>query len=294
MNKDPVKIIEEKYDVRQIRQIFSEGTVHQIPIIDDNVVLKDVVYKTDISGNVNEIYMESKLSNPVVIMAGGKGARLDPFTRVLPKALIPVGEKPIIEIIMDEFAKYGMTNFIISINHKAKMIKAYLEDFKKDYSIKYINEDKPLGTAGVLKCLEGEIKTPFFVSNCDVLIKSDYYSINKFHRKGNYALTLVGSTQFHIVPYGVCEIDNGGELKKIVEKPEFDFLANTGMYIINPEVLRYIPKAKSYHMTELIGILKTNNEKVGVFPISEKSWIDVGQWEEYKKAIEYMSKYDEG
>ena len=108
----------------------------------------------------------------IMIMAGGKGVRLDPFTRILPKALIPIGEKPVIEIIMDEYARQGMRTFYISVNNKSKMIKAYFGDQDSDYNIAFIDEDKPLGTAGSLKFLSDKFDSPFFVSNCDVIEKT--------------------------------------------------------------------------------------------------------------------------
>ena len=221
-------------------------------------------------------------------MAGGKGTRLAPFTYILPKPLIPIGEKPVIEIIIDEYIKFGVNNFFISVNHKANMIKAYFEDINHEYSIGYVIEDKPLGTAGSLKYLEGKIDSDFFVSNCDIIIKENYNSIYDFHKKNDNILTLVSSMQHHTIPYGVCEIENGGTLKSITEKPQYDFLVNTGMYILSPEALKYIPENEFFHITHLIEKLKDDGKKVGVFPVSEKSWIDIGQWTEYKKAVEFL------
>ena len=146
----------------------------------------------------------------------------------------------------------------------------------------------PLGTAGGLKYLEKRIDTPFFVSNCDIIIQCDYFDIYKFHKKANFDLTLVSSIQHHIIPYGVCKLENDGSLKTIREKPEYDFLVNTGMYILNPDILKFIPKNKSFDMTDLIKCLKEEKKKIGVYPVSKKSWIDVGQWEEYKKATKNL------
>jgi len=126
------------------------------------------------------------------------------------------------------------------------------------------------------------------VSNCDIIIKGDYSKIYKFHKKGKYLLTLVGSMQHYTIPYGVCEIKNGGELETIREKPEYDFLVNAGMYLLEPSVLKFIPENRFYHITDLIKELQKNNQKVGVFPVSEKSYIDVGQWEEYKKTMKEL------
>lgn len=276
------------YNDDEIRNIFNTTAIKHLPIIDDGKLI-NLITEEEYFG-IKKQPKYNKLNLPVVIMAGGKGARLDPITRILPKPLIPIGNRAMIEVIMDEYAKYGMKNFYISINYKSKIIRAYFEENESDYNFKYIIEDKPLGTAGALKYLEGKINSHFFVSNCDILIKEDYSKIYEFHKKGSFALTLVASMQNYVLPYGVCEIKNGGELKNMIEKPQYDFLVNTGMYIINPEILHLIPKNEIFHTTQLIKKLKKNEYKIGVFPVSEKSWVDVGQWDEYKKSIENIFK----
>ena len=281
------KYVEENFEIEDAKQLMLTYSIELIPVVDNSREVVDIIEWEDLfKKKKKEEYAQIDL--PVVIMAGGKGTRLDPFTRILPKPLIPIGDKPIIEVIMDEYAKFGMKNFYISINHKGKMIKAYFEDNERDYNFSFIDEDKPLGTAGALKYLEGKIDSPFFVSNCDIIIKDDYTKIYDFHKKGNYAITLVASLQNHIIPYGVCEIENGGILKSIKEKPEYDFLVNTGMYILNPEVLQYIPKDEFFQITQLMEKLQTKGFKIGVYPVSEKSWIDVGHWTEYKKSVEML------
>jgi len=224
-------------------------------------------------------------------MAGGSGTRLDPFTRILPKPLIPIGDKPVIEILIERFAKYGSRCFYISLNYKSRIVKAFFEDYVKEYNISFIDEEKPLGTAGSLKLLAGKIKTTFIVSNCDILVQEDYNKIVEFHREGQYMLTIVGSVQHHVVPYGVCKTDIGGGLVDFEEKPKYDFLVNTGMYVLDPGVLKYIPPGKEFDMTELIHDLVQKGKKIGVFPVSEKSWIDIGQWEQYKKAVEDLHSF---
>lgn len=258
-----------------------EESVEWLPVLDSGVLV-DIISKEDVSIKYEDVIPKTKqLDLPVVIMAGGKGTRLDPFTRILPKALIPLGEKPIIEVIMDKFAVYGVSDFIIAVNHKHKMIKAFFEDRKSKYNISYIDEDKPLGTAGAIKLLENQINTPFFVSNCDIIIKCDYSSILNFHQENNATITIVASMQHHTIPYGICELKDNGSLDVIKEKPEYDFLVNTGMYILNPEILSYIPHDTYFDMTDLINAVKKDNQSVSIYPVSEKSWIDVGQWEEY-------------
>lgn len=271
----------------EVIDFFKSTVVKQIPILDNgemiNLITEEGYFNIKTERKRNEIKL------PVVIMAGGKGTRLDPFTRILPKPLIPIGEKAMIEIIMDEFRKYGMNDFYISVNHKLKMIKAFFEDSNNYSSIKFIDEKIPLGTAGALKFLENEINDSFFVSNCDVIIHEDYSKIYEFHKNNNYDLTLVASMKNYVIPYGVCEIENGGNLKEIKEKPEYDLLVNTGMYLLEPHTLKHIPPNKFFHITNLINELQKENFKIGVYPISEKSWVDVGEWDEYKKALNYFS-----
>lgn len=284
------KYLKRGYSKEEILECYKSEIVECLPVL-ENGKLVDVILHSDFQNkDVIEPSRKESLDLPVVIMAGGKGTRLDPFTRILPKALIPIGEKPIIEIIMNEYAKYGMRNFYISVNNKSKMIKAYFGEQDSDYNICFIDEDKPLGTAGALRFLKDKFNRPFFVSNCDIIVKSNYYEILKYHKESEYDLTLVGSMQHRTIPYGVCKFENGGLLKSIKEKPEYDFLVNTGMYLLNPHVLRYIPENTYFDMTELINLLQKNRRRVGVYPVSAKSWIDIGQLTEYKTTIRELTE----
>lgn len=272
------------YKLQNAISMFSKGTIEHLPVLNNNK-LEKIITERDIYIEKQTKKSYPKIDVPVVIMAGGKGTRMEPITNILPKPLIPIGDKTMIEVIMEEYAKYGIDNFHISVNYKANMIKAYFEYSEKRYNINYINEVKPLGTAGALKYLQGILNTPFFVSNCDIIIKDDYCKIYDFHKKQDFILSVITSLQHLKIPYGVCEIDERGCLTKIKEKPEYDFLVNTGMYILNPEALNYIPTDTFFNITDLIKELLINGKKVGVYPVSEKSYIDVGQWAEYKRAI---------
>ncbi len=270
----------------EAKKLFKNNDlILDIPILNKKFQLIKIISRSDffftkpIKKNIN-------IRNcPVVIMAGGKGTRLDPFTRVLPKPLIPYGNDPIIKVIMDSFKSFGSSKFYISINEKSSMIKSYFYDHKIAYNIKYIEEKKPLGTAGSLKLLEKKIKNTFFVINSDVLIHSYYPSIIEFHKNNSNDLTLISSMRNYKIPYGVCTFDKSGKLKKILEKPSYDHFVNTGLYVVEPRILKLIPVNVKFDMTKLINKVKENNMKVGVFPISEHSWSDVGEWTEYKKSI---------
>jgi len=277
------------YSLDEVKKIFLNKKISALPVVNNKNHVIEVVLRSNVLEKHQQIY--DRIQADVVIMAGGKGARLDPFTRILPKPLIPVGDKTIIETVMNEYLLFGMHNFFLSINHKREMIKAYFSGNNSQYSISYIEESIPLGTAGSLKLLPKSISKPFFVSNCDVVIKADYADFFQFHIDGEFALTLVASMQHHKISYGVCELDQAGTLKNINEKPEFNFLVNTGMYLINPDILGYIPDNCIFNMTDLIDLLKEKGLKIGVYPVSEKSWIDIGQWAEYKEGVKRLNVF---
>jgi len=285
-NKKP-KTANIKYDIKQIKDMMLKHQIECVPVVSDNREVLDVLtWKNVFSGK--PMVKGRSLNIQVVIMAGGKGTRLDPFTRILPKPLIPIGDKPIIEIIMDRFVQSGIREFVLSLGHKAKMIKSYFEDSEEKYNIRYIEEKKPLGTAGSLLLGKAILRAPFIVTNCDIIVESDCSEIIKFHKDNKNDITLVVSCRRFVVPYGICEIENGGSLKSMNEKPGYDLLVNTGMYVLEKKIIDLIPKNKAINMNELVESAKNKGLKIGVFPINEGSWIDIGQWEEYRKAVEKM------
>jgi dTDP-glucose pyrophosphorylase len=276
--------LKENHSFNEALKLFEDENVVAVPIL-KNGKLIDLLHQKNFK-IIDKGSSELKKKNiKTVIMAGGKGTRLDPFTKVLPKPLIPIGDDPIIKIIMDEFISHGLDSFYITLKDKARMIKAYFHDHDMGYKIKFIDENKPLGTAGSLKLLEGVLDDVFFVSNCDIIVKSNYAEVLSFHNEGDYLITVLGSMKQHSVPYGICEIEKDGKLKSITEKPKFDYLVNTGLYVVNPEVIKLIPKDTYFDMTDLLANLMSKGKRVGLYPISEKSWIDVGQWEDLNNAL---------
>lgn len=282
MNTNPITL-RENYDIKDVKELMLKKQIECIPILGDKNRIVSALWWREIFGNVAK--PKKKINLPVVIMAGGEGTRLFPFTKVLPKPLMLIGDKPISELIMERFSEYGCRKIFFSVNYKSNIVKAYFDDFEHPYIINYIKETKPLGTAGSIGLLKNKIKTTVFVSNCDILIEADYSDILEFHRKNNNKITLVGSMKHFTIAYGVCKTGKSGKLNRIEEKPEYDFLVNTGMYVLEPDVLRKIPVDRQYHMTELINSYMARNEKVGVYPISEKSWLDIGQMEELKNTL---------
>lgn len=281
--------VNEAYELDEVKKNILELRISAIPVLNQDKKIVDILFWNTIFDLHEHKSFKTKLTNPVIIMAGGKGSRLDPFTRILPKPLIPIGEKAVIEIIIDKFfIENDIRNFYLTLNHKAKIIKSYFEELEPEYNVEYVVEDKPLGTAGSMKLLNKNFTEPIIVTNCDIIIDCDYASLVDFHKDKGFDLTIAASFKKYKIPYGICEIENGGELTKINEKPEYDYLVNTGMYVINPQTINLIPENKYFDMTDFIETIKNNGGKVGVYPISENSWIDTGEWSEYKKAVERL------
>ena len=276
------------YDLETVKKEILERKIVYVPVVNKEKHIIEFIVWDSLFDNKIIRKPKEKLNAEVVIMAGGKGTRLDPFTRILPKPLIPIGDKSILEIIIEKFTDYQVNEFYVSVNHKAKIIKSYFEEIQPDYVINYLYEEKPLGTIGALKQLEGIISREIILTNCDIIIDADYLDLLKHHKDQDNDITIVASLKHYNIPYGICEIKNGGILISIKEKPEYDFLVNTGMYVINPEILKYIPNDSFYNATDLIERLIKDKRKIGIYPVSENSWIDTGEWVEYKNALKRM------
>ena len=272
-------------DISNIKKQMLDMKIECMPIVNQNDELVNVYFWEDFFGK--EIKKNKKnLDLPVVIMAGGKGTRLKPLTNIIPKPLIPVGERTILEEIMDCFVSVGCKDYYLSVNHKVETIKHYFNQLDNpDYNINYFQEPKPLGTAGSMYLLKGKINKTFFVSNCDILINQDIEEIYNYHKSNNNAITMVSALKHFKIPYGTIKTGTEGIFKEMTEKPELTYQINTGVYIIEPFVLDFIPENTFYHITHLIQDIHNKGQKVGVFPISEGSWKDIGQWDEYLKMI---------
>jgi len=280
--------VEEGFSQEDIEGIFLNTVARAVPVVGVNGALQDIILKDVFFDGKGEAQIKGMMSYPVVIMAGGEGTRLAPFTNILPKPLLPLGDDPVIKVIMDRFNAAGVDEFYIAVNSKKQMIKGYFHDHKSPYKIHFIDEDEPLGTAGALGLVKENIKTNFFVVNCDIVLDVDYDDVVRFHNTEGFDLTLVASLKHFTVPYGVCNVDKQGLLVSMHEKPEQDLLVNTGLYFVNSSVLNFISGDEFLHMTDLIHILKEKGFKVGVYPVTEKSWLDVGQWEEYSETLKQL------
>ncbi len=291
-NRQTIFIEEGNVNKKKIKQIFLNKKIEILPLINKNEKITKIILKTDIfKRSKRKKFNKNSLSKiKVVVMAGGKGQRLDPITRIFPKPLVPIKDKTALENIIDSFSKFGVKKFFFVVNHKADLIKAYFKNKNLlGTRIQYLNETKPLGTAGGLEKLRGKIKGNFVVSNCDVIFDFNFNKLIKTHVNKKNDLTLVTSNQTSILPYGVCKINSQNELMKIHEKPKYKHLITTGLYILNSSVLNLIPKNKFLDMNQLIEISKNNKKRIGIFKISQKSWQDIGQLHEYKKKVNLLS-----
>lgn len=255
-----------------------------MPVVSHDGDLLEVYSWVELFGTKSHS-LRQKLDVPIVIMAGGEGTRLKPLTYVIPKPLIPLNEKTILEIIMDQFLEIGSKKFYISVNYKHEILRYYLENTKAEYDIEYFKEEKPLGTIGSVSLLKGIVKTPFFVTNCDIIIDQDYRDVYDYHIQNNNSITIVSAVKSQKIPYGVIKSGDEGLLLELTEKPENSYLINTGVYILNPELINEIPENTFYHITELIVKVQSLGGRVGCFPVSEKSWTDIGDWSEYLNYI---------
>ena len=226
---------------------------------------------------------------PVVIMAGGKGTRLYPYTKILPKPLIPIGDIPIMERIIQIFRRYGVQQFYATVNYKKSMIKSYFAENMGNFSLRYVEENQPLGTAGSLSLIEETFDTPFIVTNCDILIHADYADIFQYHQAAGNELTMVTALKNIVVPYGVIHSSGNGRIDSMEEKPKLSYFVNTGMYILNPKLLQEIPQEVCFHMTDLADQLLKEGRKVGMYPISEDSFLDMGEFEEMRRMEEKLN-----
>lgn len=275
------KIAKEDTPLEIIKKEMLQYRMEFMPVIDNANHIISVHFW-------DEVFLEQKLPPkkqfklPVVIMAGGFGTRLKPLTNVLPKPLIPLGETTIIEEIFEKFGNHGCSEFFISVNYKAELIEFYLKNQDLPYKLNYFKEDKPMGTAGSLSLLKGRINQTFFVNNCDILIDQDYSEILDFHIQNKNEITIVAALKNYPIPYGVIEAGSNGVLLNIQEKPEYTFKINSGMYILEPQLLNEIPENLHFHITQLIEKVKNREGHIGVFPVSEASWKDIGSWDEYK------------
>ena len=290
MNKEPKAIYRKEINVA--KEFMEKYAITALPIITTKHMISDIIFKEEkIGGSEKDDNVLEQV--PVVVMAGGKGTRLYPYTKILPKPLIPIGDVPIMERIINNFRDYGVKDFYATVNYKKGMIKSYFAEAVTNYKESYVEEKRPLGTAGSLQLIDGKFKEPFIVTNCDILIHTNYADMYRYHIESENELTIVTALKNIVVPYGVIRASENGRIECMEEKPRLSYFVNTGMYILNPDLLKEIPEDTFFHMTDLADKLLAQGRQVGMYPISEDSFLDMGEFEEMHRMEQKLNLMSE-
>lgn len=249
---------------------------HQLPILDESHRLVGLY-------TIDEILVSGQRSNPVVIMAGGEGKRLQPLTEKCPKPMLQVGGKPVLETILNNFIDQGFSRFYMSVHYKSEVIREYFGDGSHwGVEINYINESRPLGTAGALSMLPGDVHESVIVINGDILTKINYGQLLGFHERYGSNATMCVRMYQDMIPYGVVTMENS-RLLKIEEKPVRQCYVNAGIYVLNKNALEMIPMNTFFNMPDVFERLIREGKCVTAYPI-EEYWIDIGRINDYEQA----------
>ncbi len=260
--------------------LMRRKTLHHLPLTDENHRLVGLATLDDLIGAVDH-------PNWVILMVGGLGTRLHPLTKECPKPLLKVGGKPILEIIIESFAEQGFKQIFLSVNYKAEMIQDYFgEGNRWGIQVSYIHEKERLGTAGALSLLPERPTTPMIVMNGDILTRTSFDSLLKFHEAQDAVATMAVREYDFQVPYGVVRMD-GSKIEAIEEKPLQRFFVNAGIYVLSPEVLKYIPKDAFFDMPTLFENLIAANQATAAYPLREY-WLDIGRMSDLERANQQL------
>lgn len=284
MNRTPITITK-NHNPAEIRRLMREKRLHDIPITDDGGVVCGLI-------SFSELICSEKKNNAVVLMAGGLGSRLQPLTNQCPKPLLKIGNKPILQTIIENFIEYGFYRFYISVNYKSEMIEEFFGDGSRfGINIEYLREDKKLGTAGALSLLTEQEKEPIIVMNGDILTKVDFEALLHYHEEEQVEATMAVREYTIQIPYGVIEAD-GNIITQIREKPEYTSLVNAGIYVLSHNVVNKICEQEYLDMTTIFSELIKQKKKTTVFPISEY-WRDIGKMDDFERAqIDYSEFFE--
>jgi len=260
----------------ELIRIMNEYTLSHLPLLNDEGRVVDMVLLRD-------MVKEYELPLRAVVMAGGYGTRLRPLTEALPKPMLPVGDRPLLEHIIEQLREVGIRRVNLTTHYKSELISEHFGDGKNfGVEIEYVKEDRPLGTVGALSLIQPS-EEPLLVINGDILTRIDFHAMLDFHREQKANMT-VAVREFEMrVPYGVVETE-GVEVARISEKPVLRHFINAGIYLLNPEVCRFIPNDRPYDMPELINRLLEAGRRVISFPVREY-WLDIGKIEDYQQAL---------
>lgn len=275
MNTD-YTFVTKQYSSVLVENLFYIKPIKQIPVLDDNMRVMDII-------TYDELYIKPLKENYVLIMAGGLGTRLMPLTYDMPKPMLKVGAKPILETIIEQLKSYGYVNILLSVNYKSEVIKNYFQDGTAfGVNINYIEEKNRMGTGGAIKLAEKYLQCPFFVINGDILTKLNFESFMEYHNSHKNCITIASRKHELQIPYGVIEV-NDHKVVNLKEKPVYHYFINGGLYCLEPETINYIPKEEFFDITSLISILLKENKNIGSFPIREY-WMDIGQMNDFQQA----------
>ena len=276
MQKDPIAMAQGE-SRQQALQIMREKDLLHLPVLDSNGVVVGLE-------TVRDLLFAKQRPNPVLLMAGGFGRRLYPLTRDVPKPLLPVGEKPILQTILEQLVEGGLSHFFLAVHYHSEQVRAHFGDGSRwGVRIDYLEEREPLGTAGALGSLDrAKVDTPLLMMNGDLLTRLDFGQLLDYHEeRGGLATMCVREYDFQI-PYGVVRGD-GGQVAEITEKPVQKFFVNAGIYVLEPDILDQCRSKEAVDMPDLLRLAMRKGGKVNMFPIHEH-WLDIGQMEEYQRA----------
>lgn len=283
MNTSPIFLdIEDRY---KGIEVMKARHIEAIPLINQYHEVVDIIFWDEVVDC--HLHYDNTNNIPVIIMAGGKGSRLYPYTKIIPKPLIPIGDIPIVERIINKFLEFQFSEFYLTTNYKKEMIKAYFNR-ALPYQLSFLEENIPLGTAGSLALLKNNIKDTLFVSNCDILIDINYSKLLNHHKKEQNKITVVTALKNYEIPYGIFTLNQKGSINTLQEKPTYEFLVNTGMYVIEADVLKYIPDEIYFDMTDLINQCLSKKEQVGAYPIMDSAWLDMGELKLMQNMLERL------
>ena len=274
INRNPVTL---KHDIPKRQAITYMKSIHRrhLPLVDVDNTLMDVLVLDDIE------FCSKR--NKVIIMAGGYGTRLGDLTKDTPKPMLTVGNKPILEYLLNHCYDHGFTNICISVNYKSEVIKSYFKDGSQfGLNITYIEEKEKLGTAGALSLITEKLVDPIIVINGDIMTTINLEEFLNHHEKTKSDATMCTREIEYEVAYGVVNISET-RIISLEEKPTKKYSINAGIYILNPEVVEYIPKNKYFDMTMLFQYLLENNQKIHAYSLNDY-WIDIGHQKDYESA----------
>ncbi len=285
-NKKPFIFNENKYNLEDCKKVFAEQHFDLIPVINDRKKIVKIIYWENLLKKpkikLNKVSYKKNIE--VVIMAGGRAKRMGKISKVIPKPLMPYNNQiSLVEKIIENYNLYGIYKFNLILNYKSSLIQNFFNKKKIDYKVNFYTEKKFLGTVGGLTLLKNKLKKSFFLTNCDSIINFDFNKLYKEHLDKKNQFTIISCSKKLIYPYGVCNIDKNNNLIDIKEKPNFNFLVNTGCYIINPKILRFLPVNTFMDMNEFIKILIENKINISVIKIDNNSWLDLGSIDKIKE-----------